>query len=96
MCACMCVFVTHLVELLSQQAPLLCVGFAELLFVSDEERQFADGTIQQILRALLHRLTEKVCLRDQHSPRLTDGGQRPEKQEKMYCIWIHINLSDFS
>ncbi len=64
----MYVLVTHLAELLLQQVPLINVGFAELLFVPDEQRQFADGTSQQILRALLHHLTERVSLRDQHLP----------------------------
>lgn len=65
---CVCVIFTHLVELLPQKVPLLCVGFAELLFVSDEQGQFADGTVEQILRVLLHHLTENVGLRDQYSP----------------------------
>lgn len=71
-CVCVCaqVSVTNLAELLLQQVPLLRVGFAELLLVSNEQCQFADGTIQQILGALLHQLTEDVRLRDQHSPRL--------------------------
>lgn len=68
--ACVQVLVTNLAELLLQQAPLLQVGFAELLFVSNEQCQFADGTIQHILRALLHQLTKSIRLTDQHSPRL--------------------------
>lgn len=60
--------VTDLTELLLVQVQLLRVGFAELLLVSDEQRQLADGTVQQVLRALLHQLTEDVRLGDQHSP----------------------------
>lgn len=77
MCVCVCVHVliTHLVELLPQQVPLLCVRFAELLFVSDEQREFADWTVQQIFRALFHQLTERLGLWDQHSPGLTDRGR---------------------
>lgn len=56
------VLITHLVELLPQQVPLLCVRFAELLFVSDEQREFADWTVQQIFRALFHQLTERLRL----------------------------------
>lgn len=63
-------FVSHLVELLSQKAPVLCVGFAELLFVSDEQSQFADGPVQQLLGAPPHHLAEGLGLRNQHSPRL--------------------------
>lgn len=64
-------FVSHLVELLPQKAPVLCVGFAELLFVSDEQRQFADGTVQELLGAPPHHLAEGLGLQNQHSPRLT-------------------------
>lgn len=62
--------VTDLTELLLEQVQLLRVGFAELLLVSDEQRQLADGAVQQVLRALLHQLTEDVRLGDQHPPRL--------------------------
>lgn len=68
--ACVQVLVTNLAELLLQQAPLLQVGFAELLFVSNEQCQFANGAIQHILRTLLHQLTKSIRLTDQHSPRL--------------------------
>lgn len=60
----------YLAQLLLQQVPLLCEGLAELLLVSDEQRQLADGTVQQILGALLHGLAESVRLRDHHTPGL--------------------------
>lgn len=60
----------YLAQLLFQQVPLFCEGFTELLLVSDQQRQFADGTIQQIFRTLLHHVAESVCLVDQHAPGL--------------------------
>lgn len=60
----------YLAQLLFQQVPLLCEGFTELLLVSDQQRQFADGTIQQIFRTFLHHVAESVCLVDQHAPGL--------------------------
>lgn len=60
----------YLAQLLSQHVPLLCEGFTELLLVPDEQRQLADGTIQQIFRALLHHVAESVRMGDHHAPRL--------------------------
>lgn len=68
-CRCVCVQL-YLAQLLFQHVPLLCEGFTELLLVSDEQRQLADGTIQQIFRALLHHVAESVRLGDHHPPRL--------------------------
>lgn len=86
---CVYVLITHLVELLPQQVPLLCVRFAELLFVSDEQREFADWTVQQIFRALFHQLTERLCLWHQHSPGLTDRGR-----SQWYTSWGHKEKTD--
>lgn len=87
--ACVHVLITHLVELLPQQVPLLCVRFAELLFVSDEQREFADWTVQQIFRALFHQLTERLRLWHQHSPWLTDRGR-----SQRYTSWGHKEKTD--
>lgn len=82
-----CDVISHLAELLSQEVPLLCVGFAQLLFVPNEQSQFADGTIQQILRALLHEMTENVGLRDQHGPRLVETkGTQVNKLLSRCCL----------
>lgn len=84
---CGCVFVwSHLVELLPQKCPLFGVVFAELLLVSDEQSQFADGTVQQILRAHLHQLTERLGLGDQDFPGLSDTskGKRDAQKRKQY------------
>lgn len=66
----------YLAQLLFQHFPLLCEGFTELLLVSDEQRQLADGTIQQIFRALLHHVAESVRLGDHHDPRLLQNTKR--------------------
>lgn len=60
----------YLAQLLFQQVPLLCEGFTELLLVFDQQRQFADGTIQQIFRSPLHHVAESIRLVDQHAPGL--------------------------
>lgn len=67
----------YLVELLSQQAQLLSVVFTKLLFVSDEQGQFTDGTVLEFFRAFLHQLTEALCLSDQHPPGLQDHNRQP-------------------
>lgn len=68
--------VTDLTELLLVQVQPLRVGFAELLLVSDEQRQLADGAVQKVLRGLLHQLTEDVRLGDQHPPRLVGSAKK--------------------
>lgn len=65
----------YLAQLLSQQVPLLREGFTELLLVSDQQRQFADGTVQEVFRTLLHGMAESVRLADQHAPRLLQRTQ---------------------
>lgn len=65
----------YLAQLLSQQVPLLREGFTELLLVSDQQRQFADGTVQEVFRTLLHGVAESVRLADQHAPRLLQRTQ---------------------
>lgn len=74
--------VTDLTELLLEQVQLLRVGFAELLLVSDEQRQLADGAVQQVLRALLHQLAEDVRLGDQHPPRLIGIAAKKKGSEQ--------------
>lgn len=83
----------YLAQLLPQQVPLLCEGFTELLLVSDQQRQFADGTVQQVFRTLLHGVAESVRLADQHAPGLLQRTQEHRQTvvaEKCCSLLLHF------
>lgn len=82
----------YLAQLLFQQVPLLWEGFPELLLVSDQQRQFADGTIQQIFRTLLHHVAESVRLEDQHGP----GLLQRTKEHRQTTVKVRNVFSSFS
>ena len=79
---CSCVCVSDPAELLAELAPLLCVGFPELLLVSDQQGQFAERPNLQVFRLPPHHTTQTLRLSHQHTPRLKEeGGQREKKRQ---------------
>lgn len=85
-------------HVLVEKAPLFPVGLPQLLFIPDEEGEFAEGSHHQILRMLAYDTTEALRLTDQHVPRLWERENEWNiriYQELKMNVWLDFYCGAF-